>query len=300
MDINFANMNDLDVTLSSAFRDALSAAPPAEWPNIAMRMGSSSTHNVYPFLGETGSMREWLGPLIAEELESFRYNIPNRKFEKTLKAKRDEIADDQGGMFPLYASRARVHAEACAIHPDELVIGETLQAGATLLCYDGQPFFDSSHPNSDGTTQDNDLGGAEPAWYLFDTSKPIKPLIYQVREALSFASLTDLNSDHVFKNDEFLWRAVIRDAAGFGLWQAAVKSKQTLNEANLKAADEAMTGFTNPEGRNMRMNPTVLMVPRSLKHTALKLMSQEYLASGESNYMRGLYKVIVSNYLDNA
>ena len=310
MDINFQNLNDFHQTLSTAFFDALAAAPPAEWSRIAMRMGSSSSRNTYPFLGETSSMREWLGSRIATQMESFRYSIENRKFEKTMTALRDELMDDATGLISVYGSRAAAMARAVAVHPDELVMA-TLASGNSLACFDGQNFFDTDHvhgvrDNSTGivtqTTVSNDMGGSSPSWYLFDTSKAIMPLIYQVREAPVFNAMLDLNSYHVFNTHEFTWGAFCRDAAGFGLWQSAVKSSQPITEANYLAARIRMQSFNNYEGRNMGMNPTLLVTPRgSIQDDAKKLFTLDYLSvtggSTQNNYLKGAVDLMVSNYL---
>lgn len=306
MDINFANMSDLNRTVSAAFAEALTEAPDIEHPKLATTIRSGSSSNLYPFLKSTDGMREWLGDATFDQLASDRYAIENRKFQKGLIAERDQILDDADGGAGLYGSQARVLANVCASHPDELVIAEALANGETLLCHDGQPMFDDSHPNQngDGGTQDNLLAGGGPAWYLFDTTKPIKPLIYQLREALTFASQTDLTSDNAFLQHKYRWNAWIRDAAGFGVWWTAIKSSATLDEAGFVAARAALEDFhmgvkdplTNSY-RSARNRATLLVCPTSLRDTSRKLFGQENLASGESNYLKGAIEVHVSRYL---
>lgn len=307
MDINNETMLDLHRMVHGAFRGALASAPVAEWQKVATRIGSSSTSNLYPFLAETGGMREWVGDAIFDQLRSYRYEIVNRKFQKGLWADRDQILDDAGGLAPLLSSHAEIAARACASHPDEIVIGEALNNAHTLLCYDGQPMVDDSHPNAngDGGTQDNDMDGSGTAWYLMDTTRPLKPLIYQVREAIQFASLTNMNSDSVFHTHKFKWNAWTRDAAGYGLWQTLVKSRQTLNEANFVEARQRMASFHIGEKdpltgtyRPMRCRANLLVVPQSLEETARKLFGQDRLASGEDNYLKGAIEIFVSKYLD--
>lgn len=309
MDINFESMADLNRTVVAAFNGAFAQAPVPEYTKIATTIRSGSRSNLYPFLKATDGMREWTGDAIFDQLASDRYAIDNRKFQKGLTADRDQILDDQDGGAGLYGSMAAVLANACASHPDELVIGEALAQGHVLLCHDGQPFFDDSHPNQngDGGTQDNDLGGAGASWYLMDTSKPIKPLIYQLREALTFASQTDMSSDSVFRTHQFLWNAWMRDAAGYGVWWTAVKSSQTLNEANFVEARAALENFhmgvkdpLTDTYRPARSVARLLVCPTSLRDTARKLFGQDNLASGESNYLKNAVEVHVSSYLPNS
>jgi phage major head subunit gpT-like protein len=62
-------------------------------------------------------------------------------------------------------------------------------------------------------------------FYLVDNSRPIKPLIMQVRESPDFVSYTDPKDERVFKNNEFVYGSKARGAAGYGLWFTALKVK---------------------------------------------------------------------------
>ncbi|CCU70932.1 Mu-like prophage major head subunit gpT family protein [Thalassolituus oleivorans] len=62
-------------------------------------------------------------------------------------------------------------------------------------------------------------------WYLLDTSKPVKPFVFQEREKPVMVSQTDIKSDAVFRTGMFLFGAEARGAAGYGFWQLAFKGK---------------------------------------------------------------------------
>lgn len=83
--------------------------------------------------------------------------------------------------------------QAARRHPEELVFG-LLASGFTTNCYDGRLFFDTDHPVTDATgatVQVSNLqGGAGTAWYLLDTSRAIRPIIWQEREKYEFQQLT--------------------------------------------------------------------------------------------------------------
>ncbi len=55
-------------------------------------------------------------------------------------------------------------------------------------------------------------------WYLADTSRPVKPLVFQLRKAPEFVSKTQPVDDNVFFDREFLWGVDSRGAAGYSLW----------------------------------------------------------------------------------
>lgn len=307
--ITYELLQEFRRTLSTAFMGALRGPRTNEWQQVARRMGSASSVNVYPFVGELASMREWLGPRITRELSTQQYAIPNRKFELTMQVKRDELLDDLNGAIAMYSDRAGLFADSVARHPDELVMEQGLALGHLNLAYDGQNFFDTDHPVGN-TTASNDMGGAGPAWYLLDTSKPLKPLIYQVREEPAFQSLTDLTNPHTFMTHEYLFGAHCRDAVGYALWQTAIKSRQPLTRANFLAARSLMQSYSTDEGGNLRLNPNLLVIPRgSLQVDAENLFKQGTtieivdLGGGNStavattNTLAGAVQVMVSDYL---
>lgn len=85
--------------------------------------------------------------------------------------------------------------------------------------------------------------------------------------------------------------------AGFGLWQLAYGSKQTLNAANYASARAAMMSFTADGGRKLGVSPTILLVPPSLEEAGLNIVNTEFGAAGASNPWKGTAKLIVTPYL---
>ena len=65
------------------------------------------------------------------------------------------------------------------------------------------------------------------AWFLLDTKRPIKPLIYQERKAPVFVQMTDPQTENVFMRRKFLFGAEARGASGYGFWQMAYGSTGT-------------------------------------------------------------------------
>lgn len=65
---------------------------------------------------------------------------------------------------------------------------------------------------------------SDTAWFLLDTTKPVKPFIYQERQAPEFVEQTGMDSDDVFNKGLFKMGAEARAAGGYGFWQMAVGS----------------------------------------------------------------------------
>ncbi|MDF3606237.1 Mu-like prophage major head subunit gpT family protein [Paracoccus sp. DMF-8] len=178
----------------SIFGDAYGQAP-VYWDKIAMKVESSSRDETYGWLGQFPQMREWLsGEREVKSLEAFSFSITNRKFESTVGISRDDISDGKLGLFkPMIAEMGHTARQ----HPDTIIF-PLLAAGFASPCYDGQYFFDAEHPvpDEDGETVNNgrnytlvsnlqdpeDVTDRTEAWYLLDTTRSIRPLIWQERE----------------------------------------------------------------------------------------------------------------------
>lgn len=55
-------------------------------------------------------------------------------------------------------------------------------------------------------------------WFVMDTTRPIKPMFFQLREAPTFTYLINENDANVFDEDEYRCGAKARGAAGYGPW----------------------------------------------------------------------------------
>ena len=95
----------------------------------------------------------------------------------------------------------------------------------------------------------NFQGGAGTAWYLLDTTKAIKPFILQVRRDYAFVSKTAVADDNVFMGNEFVYGVDGRLNVGYGLWQLAYASKQTLDMTNYAAARASMMSVKSDGGK---------------------------------------------------
>jgi len=82
-----------------------------------------------------------------------------------------------------------------------------------------------------------------------DTSREVKPVIWQEREGYEFTAVNRHDDAQVFTTDKYLYGVRARVNAGFGLWQLAFGSKATLNATNYAAARAAMMGFQSDGGR---------------------------------------------------
>lgn len=263
----------------------------AMYTQLATVVPSNAAVEDYGWLGSLPKMREWIGDRHVHGLQSHGYSIRNRKFEVTIAVARDDIEDDKLG---LYAPRFEMLGQSASQHPDE-VLFELINAAWETNCYDGQFFFDTDHkvgkPGAEQSVSNCQSGSGE-TWILVDFSRPLKPFIFQKRRDYEFKSMEDPNSSEtVFMRDEYLYGVDARVAAGFGFWQMAFGSKETLNATNLRAAYKAMTDFTDDEGRPLNIRPTHLIVGNANLFAARDVILSEQI-NGSTNTNRNLVEII--------
>jgi len=252
----------------------------------------------YAWLQQVPTLKEWLNGKDVKNIASSNYSIVNRRWESTIEVDRDDILDDNVGMYDPIISML---GDAAAQHPG-ILLSELMALGFTTTCYDGQYFFDTDHPNGLGGTWSNkgtaafDSGGvayaaarksmmtrtgeegrylntsgnllvgppsletnfrtvlvderkasgatntwkgtadymiipeleASPTkWYLLDVTKPLKPFILQMREAIHPVSMTNPSSQIVFDEGKYKYGAEARYNVGYGLPHIAYGSDGT-------------------------------------------------------------------------
>ncbi len=289
--INQASLSAIYKAFSTIFQGAFDGVKPM-YERVAIVVPSTVRATTYAWLGAFPKMREWVGERQIKNLSAHEYTITNKDWESTVEVDRNDIMDDAVGVYnPIFAELGRT----AAIHPDELVFS-LLASGFAATCYDGQYFFDTDHPVGDGTVS-NTGGGGGTAWFLLDTTKAIKPLVFQNRKEIEFVAKDNPTDEQVFMKKKYIYGIDRRDNAGFGLWQLAFGSKDTLNTANYAAAREAMLAFKDDETKPLGITPNLLVVPPSLEKEAREILLAERLASGATNVYKDTAELLVVPWL---
>lgn len=282
--------------LRTGFRREFNAAYEAMrattfYADVATTVPSTTGSETYGWLGDFPDLREWVGDRVVKDMKESGYQIVNKEWESTVGVKRPQIEDDNLG---IYRPMVQAMGQAAARHPDILIAG-LMKNGASQLCYDGQNFFDTDHPvypNHDGTGaaatvsnyDDGTSGTPGPAWYLLDTSRPLRPFIFQERQKPEFEAKTDpRTSDAVFTSNLYQYGAYARHNVGFGFWQCAYMSKAPLTGDTLDAAMQAMMEFKADGGRPLGIMPNLLVVPPALRAAANKTVKVMLGEGGASN-----------------
>lgn len=296
MKINSAALDSLRTGFKTSFQGGLGRAG-SQWKRVATRVPSSTRSNTYGWLGKFPRIREWVGDRVVQNLSEHEYKITNKPFELTIGVDRDDIEDDELGIYtPMFEGMGMEVGD----HPDTLVF-PLLNAGFTTECYDGQYFFDTDHPvlDKDGkeTMAANTDGGGGTPWFLICTNRPLLPIIYQERKPFEFVAKDNLTDDNVFDKKEFKYGVDGRSNVGFGFWQMAWGSKQTLDATHYEAARVAIMSMKGDFEKPLGLVPNLLVVPPSLEGAANGIVQSKLVNGGETNKWAGTAEVLVSPWL---
>ena len=277
-----------------------------DWPKVATEIKSSGSGNIYSWLGAFPMLKKWTGDRVIENMKNSDYTLKNDSYEATVGVKRADIEDDNLGIYgPMFEQMG----ESANEHID-INVFKALLDGFTALCYDGKPFFAKDHPlypKEDGTGSAttfsnivNDTVTTKPAWFLLDTRKVIKPIIYQNRQDARLQSVTNPSNDTVFMKDEYLYGVDARRAFGYSFPQLAVGCRDTLNAANFNAAFALLEGMKLDGNRPMNTRGSILVVPTSLRSAAEEILEKQNLAGGKSNINYHRVELLVTPFAEAA
>lgn len=297
MDINATNLDLAFKGFKTVYNTAYDKAPSFK-DQLAMTVSSVTSEETYGWLGQFPEIREWIDERFIKEMAKHGFTIKNKKFESTVKVKRDDIDDDKLGLYkPMFSEMGRNTRQ----HPDFMLFG-LLKRGFETLCFDGQNFFDAEHPSSmnaadaDAESVSNMQAGDGAPWFLIDATREVKPIIWQERQGYELQSITDPNDTRVFMRDEFLYGIRARVNCGFGLWQLAFGSKAELNAGNYADARAAMMQYKGDTGQVLGVTPSHLVVPPSLEKQARALILAD-TDNGTSNIWKNSVEIIVSPFV---
>lgn len=137
---------------------------PTAWDYVATQVPSTTAKNVYPWMSKLPAFKLWKGENETENVRSRDYTLVNQTFRMGFDISKDDIMDDTIGLFGDVVSDA---GRARAEFPDRNVF-QTLEAGDSETCWDGQFFYDTDHPvdidNASKGTYENLLIGATYDW----------------------------------------------------------------------------------------------------------------------------------------
>ncbi len=284
--ITFPALQSINDGVTLSFNSQLYATTTI-YDKFCFQANSTGDAEVYPRLEMLPGLREWVGDRVVRSLSQTTFRIANKEFEETIAVARVDIEDDKYGLLTPIAQELGNNAGRL---PD-LLVAQLMKAGHTTQCYDGQNFFDTAHPSFDAsgnaTPLANYASGSSPVWYLFDVSRPLKPIIFQRRRPFQVIPKFSLTDPQVFWNKEFEWGVDGRCNVGFGIWQLGFMSLQPLTFENLLAARATMASYRRPDGAPMGIRGTMIVTGSANYPIAKALAENEMVPNNYSNQWGG-------------
>ncbi len=298
--LTLAQINALNTAMQARFNSGL-AVQNEDWKKLAKSIKSNGASNTYGWLSQFPAFKEWVGARTHKTASKTAFSVKNRKFENTLDIPREDIEDDNYGM---YGDVAESYGQSVSDLMNELVYA-LVPNGFSSVCYDGQFFFDTDHPvypNEDGTgvaaTVSNMQAGAGEPWVLLCTKRAPKPFYLQERVVAEFTPKTNAaNSDGVFENDVFSYGGRWRGEAVYGFWQLAFGSKAALTKDNFDAAFAAGMKFKGDGNRKLGIIFDTMIVGPDNQAAAEALLKATQNANGASNTNYNKVQLIVSPWM---
>lgn len=284
-----------------------------KWQQVSsIRTGASLVTDL-SHLGFFPQMRRWIGDRHLKRMRSYTYRVESKLYESTVTLNRRDVlnADRNRGDASLGAALGlpetmRKEARAAADHYDEITFDALTNGnlstdpvdGEDITCFDGQPFFDTAHPNGNQSTYVNeDEAGSVDAWYLADSR--VKPLIVLDHQRVVIENQIDaVMSTHVFLNDEYLMGLRGDQGVAYTVPQSIFRSTETFSETELDATIDIMLGYVNDQGEPLGVQPDTLYYGPSNRAVIEELIKEDRKGGGDSNRrFAGQFNLVMSHRL---
>lgn len=167
MVINTATLQAVNKNVRTTFWDAYHGPGDNLVDELTMRAESSTSENIYGWLGAIPGLEELIGEFAIANLLEHAYSIKNREFGRIIGVKRTDIERDSLGT---YSGLIQAIAMAARAHPDQLLI-EAIKAGFTATCYTSKAFFATNHQPKKGGASFSNKGTKKLSATNFDTAR---------------------------------------------------------------------------------------------------------------------------------
>ena len=164
MDINRANMQALFTGYNRIFMDAFQSYVDTTYAQFVGEVNAGTNQIDMPMLEQLTGMREWQDVRQIKNLKSEKLTIKARYFEDTVGVKREDVEDDQYG---LYNSLFQTMAMNAANLPNDIT-NELLAAAGSAKWLDGAAFFGTSRKYGKETISNK--GAAALSYESFNTA----------------------------------------------------------------------------------------------------------------------------------
>lgn len=108
---------------------------------LAMRVPSNDLSEKYVWLGNFPMMKEWVGDRDLKKFKDYGYTLENMPFEATVTVPNNHLEYDKVGLYKPAIEQMAFNAKKFGAK----LVADILLGGETNNCYDGKPFFSTTH-----------------------------------------------------------------------------------------------------------------------------------------------------------
>jgi len=139
MDITSASLAAIRRSINTAWAQGLEWKPPIDTSFLVRDFPSAGASELYPWADFSSKFREWVGDRVWNSLSANLFEVFNRPFEKSEKARADLIKDDKFGVF---VNARSMDAAAWKQLLHDIAMAVVTQNAA---CYDGKALLANDH-----------------------------------------------------------------------------------------------------------------------------------------------------------
>src|SRR5574343_432318 len=181
MGLEFLSQRDVIGTYFLRLQQSVGAG----WINpISNYFTSDQAMERYAWLGQSPQMREWVGGRNAKGMSETSFAITNKHYEATIDILKRNLMRDKTGQAMI---RIQELADRSNSHWASL-LSTLIANGASSVCYDGQYFFDTDHPEGNSGTQSNsisvDISGLPASNHGSTTAPSVEELQLSIMQAV--------------------------------------------------------------------------------------------------------------------
>jgi phage major head subunit gpT-like protein len=239
MDLTSPNLQALFTGFHVIF-DQGYAQPEPWWSKLAELVPSQSELELYGWMASDDRLKEWIGPRTIRNVMTRDRTIRNRLFELTKRIPSDKIRDDSYGVYAGVRSNMQQtkadNNRVLGVMPDTLIVPPQLEdvgrsilesemiAGSTFAGATNVGAVTNIYRGSAKLVVIPELANQATTWYLACTQRPIKPMIFQQRQAPQFVYKNQPTDDNEFWNREFIYGVDARGEVALTLWFLMARS----------------------------------------------------------------------------
>lgn len=310
---NKAKLDEFFYSWATTFNGIMSVVD-ADRTLISTEVQSKGRKTRHGWMKQFPIMRKWINDRHIHTLDMEDYEIVNEKYESTVGIPIEELEDIDSDLAA-YGINFATMAEQAKLSQTISVYNYLKRAHLDqkqYYGYDDKPMFSKTHNVGAGDTSNLLGAGDTPKFWILDTSKIVKPLIFQNRvkpklqyinksleKTLAQDDVAEGVSEIEFNEDEYRVGTRARWGKGHSMWQFGVASTEDPDKDSIYDALQQLQKYKFDNKLPINIKGTVILTYPAWEKAVFEAVTPNQIQGQAPNILatKGL-KVISTNYLD--